>query len=184
MNGKPKLFFAFASRLTLFTLNHFIAVRNAVTVVRFGNSYFADVCGNLTDFGLVDTAYNYFVLAGAFKLNAVLFKHFYGVGIADVEDNFVALLCNFPTYAVYLQGLLVAVGNADNHIVKKCPVKAVFCLVLGCGANLDYMSFGALNLDIDSAYDFLRKRTLCALYRDNAAFKSDGYLSDSIFGNN
>ena len=98
------LFLAFASRFSFLAFNYFIAVRNAVTVVRFGNSDFADVSGGLSDQNFVDAGNDDFVRAGAFELNARGFGEVNGVRKTYVEYDLVALLCNLPADAVYFKG--------------------------------------------------------------------------------
>ena len=115
----PKLLLALASRLAFLVLDYFVAVSDAVAVVRFGNSYRADIRCRLSYEGLVYARNYYFVGAGAFELYACGLGELYGVGKTYVENYLVALLGNLPAYAVYFKALGIALGYAHNHIVEE-----------------------------------------------------------------
>ena len=90
-----KLLLALASRLAFLALDYFIAVRNAVTVVGFGNSYFTYICSRLSNRSLIYARNDYFVYGRTFELDACGFGKFHGVGKAYVEYDFIALFLNF-----------------------------------------------------------------------------------------
>ena len=61
IDDKPNLLLALASRLTFLTLDNFIGISDAVTVVGFGNSYGADIGSRLADENFIYSADRDFV---------------------------------------------------------------------------------------------------------------------------
>ena len=101
IDDKPNLLLALASRLAFLTLDNFIGVSDAVTVIGFGNSYGADIGSRLSDENFIYSADRDFVGGRTSKGYASGFNKFDRMGKSYVHNELIALLCNLPTYAVY-----------------------------------------------------------------------------------
>lgn len=174
IDDKPNLLLALASRLAFLTLDYFVAVSDAVAVVGFGYSDFADIRSGLTDKSFIDARNDDFVYCGAFELDACGFGEVNGVRKAYVENDFVALFGNLPADAVYFKGLFIAVRNAHYHVVEKRAVQSVLCVGVGRRARRYDVSFRAFYLDIDFADNLLGERTFRALNGKKSVFERDG----------
>ena len=98
INAFQELLLAFASRLAFLTLDYFIAVSDAVAVVGFGYSDFADIRSGLTDKSFIDARNDDFVYCGTFELDACGFGEVNGVRKAYVETILLPCLATFqPT---------------------------------------------------------------------------------------
>ena len=118
----------FTRGLAFLAFDHFVAVMDAVTVIRFGLSDASDVRRILADLGLVDARNDDFRGGRTFERDTLFLENFHGVGISDVEHDLIALLGYFPADARDHQALFETFGNADDHVVKERSVKTVFRL--------------------------------------------------------
>ena len=93
------------------------------------------------------------------------------VAVADIHNELLALLLNTVADAVDLELLLVALGNADHHIVDDGTGKSVQRAVELLIVRTLYLDYCPIDFNSHVGVDLLGKSTLGTLDCHNAVFE-------------
>ena len=144
-------------------------VVNALALVRLGRALHADLGGNLADLLLGDALHRDVGVVGNLKGDVVGSRIDNGVGVAQGEVKILALERGTVADAGELELLLKALGDADDHVVKKGAGEALLGVGGGGLVNADDVELGALLLDLDEVGEGAGELALAALDGNGAA---------------
>ena len=97
------------------------------------------------------------------------------MGVADVQDELVALLGGTIANAVDFERLLVAIGDADDHVVQQSAGQAVQSAVLLTVVGTGNEKLSAFLLDGHARLELLGQGTLGALDGDKVAVRDGDF---------
>ena len=104
------------------------------------------------------------------------------MGVADVQDELVALLGGTIANAVDFERLLVAIGDADDHVVQQSAGQAVQSAVLLAVVGTGNEELSTFLLDGHARLELLGQGTLGALDGDKIAFRNGGGVPVAVDG--